>query len=118
MIHRIRTVTATLVWASLVTLTSASALAGGEPDAARDTSGIRVRYGDLDLSKPRDVANLYRRIKRAADTICGSPSSWGGRLSSVETCKQKTIEDAVGRINRPQLSAFYRDHGSRRMAQR
>ena len=115
---RIRTVTATLVWASVVTLSSANALAGGGPDPAGDMSGIRVRYGDLDLSKPQDVAHLYRRIKRAAYMICGAPSSWDGRISFVETCRQKTIEDAVARINMPQLTAFYQDHGKRRVANR
>ena len=115
---RIRTVTATLVWASLVALTSANALAGSAPDFAGDTPGIRVRYGDLDLSKPRDVASLYRRIKDAAQMICGSTSAWGGRISLVEKCRQKTIEDAIARINRPQLSAFYRDRGQRELANR
>jgi UrcA family protein len=109
---RIGTLSTTLLLTGLSALASANALAGADP--AEDNSGIRVRYGDLDLSKPPDVAKLYRRIERAANMICES----SGSVSLVKRCMQKTIEDTVTRINRPPLSAFYWDHAKHELASR
>ena len=36
-----------------------------------ETVSVPVAYGDLDLSTPAGVATLDRRVRRAADRICG-----------------------------------------------
>ncbi len=73
-----------------------------------DTSaGTTVRFADLDLSKPEDLARLYARISRTARDICGDAD---GRTSLKGRCIAKTIEDAVNRINKPPLTALHTEH--------
>lgn len=38
------------------------------------TSAIPVRHADLDLARARDLAALDKRIARAAEEACGTPS--------------------------------------------
>jgi UrcA family protein len=72
--------------------------------------GIRIHLGGLDLSKPRDVALLYGRISRAAHDVCGSSTSFDGRVWLVDECVERTIEDVVNRIHKPQLTALRQTH--------
>jgi UrcA family protein len=81
------------------------------PRSVATNSGTAVRFADLDVSKPEDVARLYARISRTARDICGRSNADGdGRMSLEERCIAKTIEDAVSRINRPMLTALYAEH--------
>jgi UrcA family protein len=70
-------------------------------------AGITVRFADLDLSKPEGVATLYARISRTARDICGDAD---GKMSLNERCVTKTVENAVNRLNRPQLTALHTEH--------
>ena len=74
---------------------------------AESSSDIRIRYADLDLSKPDDVRRLYGRIVRAARLVCDSVSSFGGNLSRVQNCVRKTVADTVKQIDKPALNAYY-----------
>jgi UrcA family protein len=77
-------------------------------------AGVRVRFADLKLSKPEDVARLYARISRVARDICGpGAAAWDGRTSPMEKCIAQTIEDAVSRINSPPLIALHTAHRKR-----
>lgn len=70
--------TAGLVAAARLFMTSAIVLAGSAAEAgAMDTSPptIRVRYDDLDLASPYDVETLRRRVRSAAEQVCGTFSS-------------------------------------------
>jgi UrcA family protein len=103
-----------------VTLIAISLIAAGRALAAdtralasqsvENKAGIRVRYADLDLSRPEDVSILYKRISRAARDNCGTDAAaWDGRTSLLEKCIGQTIEDAVNRINKPLLTALHRE---------
>ena len=103
-----------------VTLIAISLIAAGQTFAAdpkapasqsvENKAGIRVRYADLDLSKPQDVSILYKRISRAARDNCGTDAAaWDGRTSLLKKCIGQTIEDAVNRINKPLLTALHRE---------
>ena len=107
-----------------VTLIAISLIAAGRALAAdprdfasqsvENKAGIRVRYADLDLSKPQDVSILYKRISRAARDNCGTDAAaWDGRTSLLEKCIGQTIEDAVNRINKPVLTALHRERMNR-----
>jgi UrcA family protein len=107
-----------------VTLIAISLIAAGRALAAdprapasqsvENKAGIRVRYADLDLSKPQDVSILYERVSRAARDNCGTDAAaWGGRTSLLEECVGQTIEDAVNRINKPLLTALHRERMNR-----
>ena len=82
--------------------------------SVENKAGIRVRYADLDLSKPQDVSILYKRISRAARDNCGTDAAaWDGRTSLLKKCIGQTIEDAVNRINKPLLTALHRERMNR-----
>lgn len=70
---------------------------------------VTVKYSDLDISHPRDAIVLYRRIHTAAANVC-APYDRGGSLSAkmhLKACVNKTVEDAVVKINEPALIAVY-----------
>ena len=107
-----------------ITLIAISLIAAGRALAAdprdfasrsiENKAGIRVRYVDLDLSKPKDVSILYKRISRAARDNCGTDAAaWDGRTSLLQKCVGQTIEDAVNRINKPLLTALHHERMNR-----
>jgi UrcA family protein len=62
-----------------------------------------VRFHDLDLRQPDDVATLYARIRRAAAEVCTASAA-----SAVQRdCYQEAIATAVARVNSPSLKAYH-----------
>ena len=114
MIALIRKSTAvTLIAISLMAAGRALAVDPRAPASqpVENKAGLRVHYADLDLSKEEDVSILYKRVSRAARDNCGTDAaSWDGRTSLMKKCVDQTIEDAVNRINKPQLTALHREH--------
>jgi UrcA family protein len=92
-----------------VILASASAYADSAPNSA--PSSLSVRIADLNLAQPRDVARLYTRISKAADQVCGPRSVGGFNLTSTDyrTCYADAIEQAVAHLDRPVVTAYYRE---------
>ena len=77
--------------------------------AAADNSEVRsetVHYADLNLSSPQGAAALYRRIKWAAQDVCGWSDDLLERLNA-QRCVDKAIADAVTRVGRVELTAIY-----------
>ena len=105
----------TLIAISLIAAGRALAADPRAPQSVENKAGIRVRYADLDLSKPQDVSILYKRINRAARDNCGTDAAaaWDGRTSLLKKCIGQTIEDAVNRINKPLLTALHRERMNR-----
>ncbi len=90
---------------------AASFAAGAAAADDRALPKVTVRYGDLDLSSPRDAATLYQRIRIAAAEVCWPLEGASvAAVFRVQTCRQHAIADAVSRVNRPELSAVYRAH--------
>ena len=77
--------------------------------AAELQSSVAVRYADLNLDLPTDVAKLYHRIAVAADGACGLRELTGSRLvlPSYQRCFNKAVAEAVARVDRPALSAYH-----------
>ena len=75
------------------------ALAGVSLPAQADT---RVNFGDLNLSSSEGIATLYQRIESAVRLACKDRlAPWSRR------CYDATIEDAVAKIDQPQLTALH-----------
>jgi UrcA family protein len=80
----------------------ASAAYADSPNSVISSSKV-VRYHDLNLSQPDDVAALYARIRRAAVEVCSASAA-----SAVQRdCYQEAIASAVARVNNPSLNAYH-----------
>jgi UrcA family protein len=89
----IRTALAAALFAGSIAATPA--IASGPP-ASRT-----VAYADLDLSRPRDVSRLRRRIASALETVCGSyatSESWAER--EISRCRADAQARAAGELAR------------------
>lgn len=69
---------------------------------------ISVSSAGLDLSQPTGARELYSRLQKAANIVCGH----GNRvdlipLDDVAGCYEKAIADAVRSANLPQLTLVY-----------
>ncbi len=85
----------------------------GQHDAlAGDLGQITVRFGDLNLDQPAGAAALYRRIRFAAEHVCGDPLPPGSAIPSQvwRSCVAQAIERSVIAVDRPALTAYYRQH--------
>ena len=79
-----------------------------EPQA--DTPRISVSYKDIEFATAKGTANVYRKLKSAANRVCGLAP--GGRLTlqqrtKAEECADEALADAVQRINRPMLTSAH-----------
>ena len=75
---------------------------------------IRVSYGELDLTKPAGAESLYRRIRKAAFTVCGaydSPMPWSYTAKSA--CFKTAVDEAVSKVNSPLLTSVHRNENTR-----
>ena len=97
--------------AAAVSLACAAAYADS-PSAVEFQHAATVRFTDLNLDRARDVAALYGRIELAADRLCGPKSLTGHyyKAADYESCTADAMADAVARINRESLTAYYRQH--------
>ncbi len=79
-----------------------------------DPAQITVHFGELDLGQPAGAATLYRRIRVAAERVCGEPRLTGSRMVQPEwrACVARAISQAVATLDRPTLTAYYRAHTS------
>ena len=91
-------------------LVSGLALPAQADDAFPSEPSIKVKFRDLDLSKPEGAAALYQRIERSARLVCKDSSSPydAGRVATFDRCYKAAIQDAVASINQPQLTALHR----------
>jgi UrcA family protein len=79
----------------------------GHAAPADGTDGVCravVRFADLNLTAPHDVAELYRRIEHSARKVCAE------HVRDKDDCVRRAIANAVAKIDRPALTAF---HGNR-----
>ncbi len=82
------------------------------PPAGEDVGRITVRFDDLNLEQPAGVAALYRRLALAAKHVCGESQPPGSAIISTawRVCVKQAVERAVVTVDRPALTAYYREH--------
>jgi UrcA family protein len=87
--------------------TVATGVAAAFPDPDEPLS-VTVNYADLDLSKPAGVGALYRRLEKAAKTVCGPYADRDPRRKAVwRDCYDQAVANAVANIDRPMLTALH-----------
>lgn len=80
-----------------------------------DQRSVTVRYADLNLAGPEDAAKLYRRIRSAADLLCGPRLSPGTlwESPSYRSCFNAAVEEGVAQVHRPALTALHEQQRAR-----
>jgi|SRR5271169_2430515 len=88
--------------------------AASNAPAAADVNQTTVRFGDLNIDTPAGAAALYRRIRHAAQGVCGDPQPPASHMTSPSwrNCVAQSIDRAVAAVDRPALTAYYRVHSS------
>ena len=105
------------IWikAALVLLVGAwqcDALATPGALTERDVEQITVHFGDLNIDQKAGAAALYRRIRHAAERVCGEPQLPGSHIVSPywRKCVAQAVDGAVAAVDRPVLTAYHRVH--------
>jgi UrcA family protein len=89
---------------------SGSILSVAEAAPPSDVPTAVVKFGELDMTRPAGKEELYRRLSRAADTVC-SPlqGAFGSRAlvtRQYEACINQAISGAVAQINRADFTDY------------
>ena len=72
---------------------------------------VAVGFAGLDLSSSAGAGMLLSRLRHAATVACRDLVSDNADLnawSNFRSCKQGALDDAVGTLNAPQVTALYR----------
>src|SRR6266849_2380927 len=93
----------------LAALAACAVLAGPvKADGHEVPVKISVSAAGLDLRRPADAREVYRRLSFAARTACGNGNRVGLQPPpSFVDCYEKALGDAVRSVNRPQLNIVY-----------
>jgi UrcA family protein len=67
---------------------------------------VTVKFGDLDVTRPPGATVLYHRIRAAAREVCSPEFHTLGATIPVDSCVEKSIAEAVAKVNQPALSAI------------
>jgi UrcA family protein len=79
-------------------------------DPVVDAPRISVSYQDTEFATAKGTANVYRKLKSAANKVCGLAP--GGKLTleqrtKAQECADEALADAVQRINRSMLTSVH-----------
>jgi UrcA family protein len=67
-----------------------------------------VSFKDLNLSSTEGAGVAYRRIKSAANEVCGERDRFNLSQSHViQTCIDQAVSRAVAQVNSPMLTSLY-----------
>jgi len=103
-----------LLGAAVSVLSLACAAAYADTTSELLSRSESVRFNDLNLNQPRDLARLFDRVSSAADRLCG-PRSFAGhynKTADYESCYSDTVAHAVARIDRPSVTAYFQQRSS------
>ncbi len=91
------------VAAGLVWVTGSAPATAYSPESQRR---VTVRYDDLNLATVPGAAQLYGRIRTAAEQVCGQPGRTLGEQHAWEVCFKGSVNDAVAAVGNPIVSAL------------
>jgi UrcA family protein len=79
--------------------------------AHADEAARTVRYSDLNLNTQAGAAVLYKRIRFAAEDVCGDVHSWQlAEAKAAKACVDRAISTGVRSVNAPMLTSEYNAH--------
>jgi UrcA family protein len=101
--HRLRTTGAVLF--SVLALSFAAAC---QADNSTGAFQQKVKYADLDVSRPAGAVVLYARISAAAGDVCRILDRGDlGSKTLYQKCVRQAITDAVASVGQPALTSVY-----------
>jgi UrcA family protein len=88
-------------------LAPAPAMAKTPASSAGVTYTIAIAYGDLDLTRAKDVKKLNVRLDRALNRVCGDArdKSSLGRRHLIKACREDARSLAMASIQTPMVLA-------------
>jgi UrcA family protein len=98
-----------IAMASVAAICVASATMGAHADEASVNAPTRtVHYSDLNLNTPAGISVLYKRIRNAAEQVCGDVTS--RRLeeaAAAKACVGQAVSASVHSVNNVKLTNEY-----------
>jgi UrcA family protein len=92
---------------------AALALSGLATAGSRDVNAVTVRYGDLNLDSQAGVASLHKRIRNAAESVCGHlETRILGLHAAYDTCVDEAVAKGVANVGNANLSRFHAVKGN------
>jgi UrcA family protein len=91
--------------ASAAAVLLASVLVVSKASAGEELRSETVKFQDLNVSAPAGAEALYNRIHAAAKRVCEQSGAW---QPTVIACVKKAEATAIGKVNEPSLTAYYR----------
>ena len=71
------------------------------PASAFASTSVELKYDDLDLSTPQGMAQLEKRVQRAAKQVCTSHQTTTGSIHAGtvdQTCYKEALAKLQGRL--------------------
>jgi UrcA family protein len=98
--------------ASMLALVATPATSVSAQD--RQIVSATVQYSDLNLSTREGGKAMYQRIKSTARKLCGDEPDIGeiGAMDGWRTCVSDAVNNAVGQLNAPTVTAFNGHHSA------
>jgi UrcA family protein len=106
--HSVKRILVSALIAGLVCAAEAALFAAATA-AAELPQSVTVHYSDLNLERSADVAQLYHRIRNAAQSACGARdlelTTWLD--PAWQHCVYVAVGQAVAKVDQPALSAYH-----------
>ena len=97
-----------MIFVTFVALAGAAASGTVVAQPYGQVSAKKVTYGDLNLETEAGAKVLYARLRQAAQDVCSLyQSDELARKMVWRTCVENSLSHAVGRINKPQVTALH-----------
>jgi UrcA family protein len=91
---------------------AAVALSGLATASSRQVESRVVQFGDLNLDSRAGVAVLHKRIRNAAESVCGNINTRSfGLRDAYEQCVAEAVAQGVTSVGNPNLSNFHASKG-------
>jgi UrcA family protein len=87
---------------------ASTTMAAHADDASADAPTRTVHYADLNLNTPAGVSVLYKRIRNAAEQVCGDVNSRQLDLAkAAQACVSHAVYVSVHAVNNVRLTNEY-----------
>ena len=79
---------------------------------SQDVPSVVVRYGDLNLDSQAGVTSLHKRLRNAAESVCGELDTRVlGLRDAYDACVSDAVARGVADVANPNLTIFHRSKG-------